>query len=481
MDVDRNPRASNQPERQIAALGRVFALCMLVAAGMLGYWGLVRGPELAARADNPRWIERERRIRRGSILDRQGRPLVESMAGPLRTWERVYRVPEAAPVVGFSSIHLGTGGIEGAYNDELRGQADRAPPSTLVERLRDELMPRASAGVSVTLTLDLELQRAASRALEGRTGAVVLLDVRSGEILAMASSPTFDPNQIEAQWDVLPFSPDKPMLNRATQGLYPPGRIFQTVTLAEAIQRGLAQPDTLFADETGILLEVDPPISCPADPPATSFSLSEAYRWPCSVLFARLGLEIGSVHLADAARRMGVGQAGALPIEVETGEFLQGGLWGSRVTGLTAMGEGEVLVTPLEMALVWATIAADGQRPTPRLVLAVGGEAAHSPSAQPAIHASAARMAGQVLAEAYQSGAAGTDLPLVGGPAGIAGVARRADARIPGAPDHAWFVGYAPADAPHVAVAVIVEHAEDAWGVAAPIGVRMLDRALHAD
>jgi peptidoglycan glycosyltransferase len=454
---------------------------MLAAAGMLGYWGLVRGPALAARADNPRWIERERRIRRGSILDRQGRPLVESVAGPLRTWERVYRVPEAAPVVGYASIHLGTGGIEDAYNDELRGQADRAPPGTLVERLWDELMPRASAGVSVTLTLDQELQRAASRALEGRTGAVVLLDVRSGEILAMASSPTYDPNRIEEQWTALPYSPDKPMLNRATQGLYPPGSIFQTVTLAEAIQRGLAQPETLFTDETGILLGVDPPISCPGDPPATSFTLSEAYRWPCSVLFARLGLEIGSIHLADAARRLGVGQAGALPIEVETGAFLQGGLWSPRVTGLAAMGEGDLLVTPLEMALVWATIAADGQRPIPRLVLAVGDEAVRGPSPQPALHASAAQMAGQVLLEAYQAGAAGTDLPPDGGPSGIAGVARRADPRIPGAPDHAWFVGYAPADAPRVAVAVIVEHAEDAWGLAAPIGVQMLDRALHAD
>jgi peptidoglycan glycosyltransferase len=446
---------------------------MVVAAGMLGYWGLIRGPELIAREDNPRWIEHERRIRRGSILDRYGRPLAQSEPGPIRTWERIYLAPEAAPVVGYASISLGTGGIEDAYNTELRGEFPDDRPDTLVERIQAELMPRASEGVSVTLTLSRDLQVAASEALDGQIGAVVLLDVHTGDVLAMASQPTYDPKQIESQWSSLAYGRDKPMLNRAAQGLYPPGTIFQTVTLAAAVQQEIAEPDTAYTDETGILLTVDPPISCPNEPPAVTFTLSEAYQWPCSVLFAQLGLEMGSVRLADAARQLGIGQAAHLPIEVSTGERLQGGLWDASVTGRTAMGQGDLLVTPLDMALVMATIANDGQRPLPRLVLGVGTELAPDPTFHSALDSKNARLVGQVLVDAYQAGAAGTGLPRTG----IAGIAREVDPGILSAPDHSWFVGYAPTDAPQFAVAVIVEHAEDSWEIAAPIGVRILKLA----
>ena len=484
MGRERTSLAPPGPERLIASLGAAFAVCIVLAAGMLGYWGLIRGPELVARADNPRWIEQERRIRRGSILDRHGRPLVQSEPGPLRTWKRVYLAPEAAPVVGYASIHLGTGGIEDAYNAELRGEWAGGAPGTLIGQLRADLMPRAREGVSVTLTLDQDLQRAASQALAGRVGAVVLLDAQRGDVLAMASQPTYDPNQIEAQWSSLAYGLDKPMLNRGAQGLYPPGTIFQTVTLAAAVEQGLARPDTAHRDETGIVLSVDPPLACPVDPPAVSFTLSEAFRWPCSVIFGRLGLELGPVRLADAARQLGIGQAASLPIGVSTGELLQEGPWSASMTGRTAMGQGDLLVTPLDMALVMSAIANGGQRPTPRLVLVVGGEPAPEPELHHALHPESAALVGQVLADAYQAGAAGTGLR----PAGIAGLARAVASGVPGAPDHAWFVGYAPAggadapaDAPRYAVAVIVEHADDAWGVAAPIGVRMLELAQQAE
>jgi cell division protein FtsI/penicillin-binding protein 2 len=129
------------------------------------------------------------------------------------------------------------------------------------------------------------------------------------------------------------------------------------------------------------------------------------------------------------------------------------------------------------MALVFSTIANGGQRPTPRLVLAVGETPAVEPRSTGVLNPSAASMASQVLVDAYQAGAAGTGLPQTG----IAGTARRTAPGIPGAPDHAWFVGYAPVDAPRYAVAVLVEHAEDAWGLAAPIGVQILELAQSSN
>jgi peptidoglycan glycosyltransferase len=468
------------PERRIAQLGAVFAIGILAAALALGYWGVARAPALIARDDNPRRIERERRVRRGDIFDRQGRPLVRSEPGPNGTWERVYLAPEAAPVVGYYSINLGTGGVEGAHDPEIRGEPEPGQPGASAERMRDDLLHRHPAGVPVTLTIDLDLQRTANQALGARAGAVVLLDVQRGDVLAMVSHPTYDPNTLEADWPDLVRASDKPMLNRASQGLYPPGPIFQTVTLVAAMQEGLAGPTTVFTDDLGVILTVDPPISCPSEPPQGAFTLAEAYSWPCSVLFARLGLEMGGERLADYATQLGVGRPLDLPVEVSTGQLLERGVWSDLLAGRTAMGQGEVLVTPLEMALMTATLANDGLRPVPRLVRAVGGQglpaggglpAGEAP--QPVLSPQVAQQARAVLAQAYQAGRRGTSLPV----ADVAGLAGSADSGQPGAPPHAWFIGYAPAAAPRYAVVVIVEHGERGWQVAAPIGVRVLEQA----
>jgi len=457
-------------ERQIAHLGLVFALLALAAALGLGYWAVIRAPALVARVDNPRRIEVERRVRRGDILDRQGRPLARSdptAPGANRmgqTWERTYPVPEAAPVVGYYSINLGTGGIEDAYDAPIRGAYD-APmggaggdgPAMALQRLVDDLLHRHRAGVTVTLTLDLDLQRAAGEALGDRAGAVVLLDARGGDVLAMVSEPTYDPNTLEADWPDLVRAPNTPMLNRAAQGLYPPGLVFQTITLAAAIEEGLAEPSTVFTD-----------------PPAERYTLAEAYTWPCCVEYARLGLKMGGERLADYATRLGVGHPLDLPIELATGQLLERGVWSDLLAGRTAMGRGEVLVTPLEMALATATIANDGLRPVPRLVLAVGGVAL-PPAGEPqrALSERTARLVRDVLAEAYPIGRRGTALPL----ADVAGWAGPADSGRPGAPPHAWFIGYAPASEPRYVVTVIVEYGQDGWQAAAPVGVQVLERA----
>jgi peptidoglycan glycosyltransferase len=286
-------------ERQIRQLGIVLSICFLLTAAGLGYWSLIRAPELVGRAYNPRWIEAERRVRRGDILDRAGRPLVRSEPGPLGTWQRVYLVPEAAPVVGYYAINHGTGGIEHAYDAQIRGARTLSP----IDRLRADLLHLHPAGITVTLTIDVDVQQAASRALGEQMGAVVVLDVQDGDILAMVSNPTFDPNSLEVDWPLLNRSRDKPMLNRATQGLYPPGLVFETITLAATIAEGVAQPTTAFTDELGVLLSVEPPISCPSSPPRKQFTLAEAYLWPCNVLFARLGLELGGAPGSGQAAR----------------------------------------------------------------------------------------------------------------------------------------------------------------------------------
>jgi peptidoglycan glycosyltransferase len=456
-------------ERHIAWLGRVLMLCFVAMALGLGYWSLIRSPALVARDDNPRSIESERRIRRGDILDRHSRPLARSEPGSSGTWERIYLVPEAAPVVGYASIDFGTSGIEGAYNPELRGDQDLSG----TERFWSKLLHIYSTGVDIRLTIDLDVQQVASDALDERTGAVVVLDARSGDVLAMVSKPTYNPNTLEEDWPTLQFDPDNRMLNRAAQGLYPPGVVFETLTLAAVLQEGLAEPTTVFTDELGVVLDVEPPIACPSDPPKTQFSLAEAYTWPCSVLFARLGLEMGGEQLADYVTRLGIGRSVDLPLDVSSGQVLERGVWTELLAARTAMGRGEVLVTPFEMALVVATAVNDGVQPAPRLVLDVGSEPGPVKPARPVLSAETARHMRDMLAQAFVVGRQAASLPA----ADVAGRGGSADSGLPGAPPHAWFVGFAPVAQPRYAIAVIVEHGNQGWEVAAPIAIQVLAQA----
>lgn len=457
-------------ERQIGALGRVLAVCFAAMALGLGYWSLVRSPSLVVRSDNPRLIEAERRVRRGDILDRNGKPLVRSEPRAYGVWERVYPLPDGAPVVGYASIDHGTGGIEDAYDTQLRG-TDLTSPG---EQLRARLLHLHPAGVDVRLTLDMDLQRAAAEALGDRRGAVVLLDVQSGEILSMVSRPTFDPNTLEADWPRLQSDPDKPMLNRATQGLYPPGVVFETLTLVAALETALAEPTSVYTDELGVVLDVEPPISCPSTPPSTQFTLAEAYAWPCSVLFARLGVELGGEQLADHVTRMGIGRPLELPLDASTGQVLARGVWSKLLAARTAMGQGEVLVTPLEMALVISAIANDGLQPVPRLVLEVGGEP-ETPTAahRQVMSAETARQVRAIIEQDY----AGNDRPVSLPEADVAGRAGTADSGLAGAPPHAWFIGYAPIAQPRYAIVAIVEHGNNGWEVAAPVALQVLQAA----
>ena len=463
----------NDIERQIVALGHLMALCFVAMALGVGYWSILRSTALVARDDNPRYVEAERRIRRGDILDRNGQPLARSEPGPNGTWERVYLVPEAAPVVGYASIDHGTGGIEASYDGELRGDRVQTP----VEQWRDKFLHIYPQGVDVQLSLDTEAQRVAAQALEAHTGAVVLLDARTGDILAMVSQPTFDPNTLEEDWPQLQFNPDKPMLNRAVQGLYPPGLVFETLTLAAVLEEGLAQPTTVYTDPLGVVLDVEPPISCPTDPPKETFSLAEAYTWPCSVLFARLGLQLSGDQLANHITRLGIGRPIDLPLELSSGQILERGVWTDLIVARTAMGRGEVLVTPLEMAMVVAAVANDGMQAPPRLVLQIEGQPASAPTApREVLTKKTAQQVQAILAQAIA--VRQNDIPLSA--SGIAGRAGTADSGLPGAPPHAWFIGFAPIQNPRYAVAVIVEHGSEGWQVAAPIGIQALNQAIAA-
>ncbi|MGF1506906.1 MAG: penicillin-binding transpeptidase domain-containing protein, partial [Anaerolineae bacterium] len=224
----------------LTRIGIVLAAAFAVVALTLGYWSLVESPTLIARDDNPRRLLAEQRIERGSILDRDGSVLAESTIDPeAGLYERIYPVPAAAPVVGYYSLRFGTSGIEDAFDAFLRGETIRTPEEEAV----DTMLGRAPVGGDVRLTLDSDLQQAATTLMAGETGALVLINSETGAILALDSEPLFDPNTLDEEWDALTQDPAAPLLNRATQSLYQPGTILQSVIYGTALDYHVVQLD----------------------------------------------------------------------------------------------------------------------------------------------------------------------------------------------------------------------------------------------
>lgn len=441
--------------RSLVVLACALGLALLMLAVACGYWSVARGDWLVARDDNPRRVEYERRIVRGRILDREGTVLADVEVGPAGIVARSYPVPEAAPVVGYASLRYGTGGVEAAFDEVLRGEGRL----TAWEVAWSDLLHRPPEGRDVQLTVDARCQRAAQAALAGRGGAAVLLDSETGDVLALASDPTFDAARLDELWDELREDPDAPLVNRATQGLYQPGAALETIVLAEVLDRGLALIVDPAPQLTATLALNGVEVGCREAP--ISPDLLGAYRAACPTVFAALGEELGSAGTQAAVARWGLVTPPSFEVPTEAGT------WSLEDVGLEAAGQGNFTASPLQMGLVAATLANEGTTPALRLALRVetsdGGwrELERVGAPRSVIAPDVAR----TLLQAWQPH--GDDV------LGHLGTAVAGEGR----PPHAWFLGVAPAGAPRYAVAVLLEHPADPEA-AGEVGRALLEEAL---
>ncbi len=469
---------------------RLSGLCLIgftVAAAATFYWGFLRAPDLAARPDNLRRVAYDQRLRRGRILDRRGLVLAETVFDEDGLPTRKYPYPDAAPVTGYQTWRYGagssdratygSGGAEAAYDAALRGDIGLSPR----ELLSAQVLHRPQQGRDVELTLDARLQTYAAQQLGESEGAVVVVDAASGAVRALVSRPTFDPVELDSPQ---PGSDGAPaLLNRATQGLYPPGSTWKTVTLAAALQEGLVTPDTVVADggvkeSFGGFL-----IGCDNNPESVlTFDIAHAFGWSCNVTFARLGVELGEARYRTYAERFGLGEAPPFPLPTAAGSLTDSDDMSEPELASAAFGQGEVLVTPLNMALVAAAVASGGNLPVPHLLNDIPGVRHRSIAddrgtwRRAVTRATADQMRRIMVISARdgwaRSAATGRGITL-GGKTGTAQLAE-------GEP-HAWFIGFAPGTEPTIAVAVIVVNGGEGSAVAAPIGGRVLERALELE
>jgi len=329
----------------------------LVALALLtGWWTTVRQPDLVARIDNPRWYISDRYVARGELLDRNNQPLART-AGPPGQLERIYEHIPLSPTIGYNSPLYGRTGLEAGLNEELRGLSR----PTEVVLVNDLFTGQPPPGLDVRLSLDLNLQRQADELLGDHTGALVLLNAQTGEILAMVSHPYYNAMNLEEDWTELLQDESAPLLNRATQGQYQPGTslgpFLLTYLYASQSLPPVPQELSYQSDEGTWTCAVEPA------PPLTPGDLV-ANGCPAPLVF--LSQEIGLEGLRSLLTSLGFYERPDLPLGMAVPTTPTIGQ-----LDMAAIGQDHLTVTPLQMSLAAAALTNGGLRPEPQLVLAV--------------------------------------------------------------------------------------------------------------
>jgi peptidoglycan glycosyltransferase len=476
----------NAPLRRVAISVLVLFTLLIIN---VNYIQVVRSDELRNNASNTRVLAEEYDRERGAIVV-AGNPVAESVpTGDRLTYLRQYpQGPLYAAVTGYYSLIYSRTGIERAENDLLAG----SDPRLFVRRLADLFTGRDPAGGDVVLTLDPAVQQAAMAGLEGVTGAVVALDPSTGAVLGMASTPTYDPTQlsshdpaaIRAYWEQLNQTSPDPRLNRAIGDNFPPGSLFKVIVSAAALEDGytpdtvIPAPDVLTLPNTSTTLENFNGSTCS---PNGEQPLIQALTISCNTAFAQLGIDLGEEKIRDMAEAFGMdGESFDIPLQVEPSSI--GDIESEAALGQTSIGQRDVRMTPLQAAMVAAAVANDGTLMRPYLVdqvrapdLSVLDQTDPEVFSEPVSEEIANQLTEMMVSVVENGSGRAAQIPgvQVAGKTGTAQV--REDV-----PDHNWFIGFAPADDPQIAVAVFVANGGGTGGdVSAPIAQRVLQAYLE--
>lgn len=446
-------------------------------------------------ASNPRLRLRSLEMQRGRIFDAEGRVLADTVQREDGTYERTWPELSTAPLIGYYSPEMyGLTNIEAEYDEYLSGTNGGNP----AEEWLNGLLNEQQRGYDLELTIDLDLQNLAAALMDGRPGAVVLMDAETGEVLTMYGAPVFDPNQlyanlgqqsdeeiaaIEAYWAELNTGPNTPLVFRPTDGLYNPGSTFKSVTAAAIIDSGQATLDTIYRDEG--VFEVDGRIieelNRP-DPNKVNWTLEESYAYSLNVVFAQLGLQLGSQEMWDYAQRFGFGEAIPFDFDVVRTQVADSRdeLNNRALLADTGFGQGQILASPLQMAMVVAAVVNDGVMMQPMVVDRVLGEGGKvledfgDDDWRRAISGDSAAAVRDLLLATVEYGyseAAAIEGLTVGGKTGTAELGE-------GEP-HSWFTGFAETGDRTLVVSVIVEHGGPGSQAALPVGRALLDAAFQ--
>jgi peptidoglycan glycosyltransferase len=464
----------NAPLRRVSISVLVLFTLLILNAN---YIQVVRSDELREDQGNTRVLAEEYNRERGSIIVGGNEIALSVPTDDTLNYLRQY--PDGrlwAAVTGYYSVIYGNWQMERAQNEVLSG----TDPRLTFRRLTDLFTGRDPQGGDVILTLDPAVQQAAMAGLDGVTGAVVALDPRTGAVLGMGSTPTYDPNElsshdpdaIRAYAEELESLDRDPRLNRGIGDNFPPGSVFKVIVSAAALEEGyepdtvIPAPDVLTLPNTSTTLENFGGSACAAN---EEQPLIDALTVSCNTAFALLGVELGEDKVRDTAERFGIdGEERQIPLDVVPSEV--GDIADDAQLAVSSIGQQDVRITPLQGAMIAAAVANDGQLMTPYMVDQVRApdltviDRTEPEVLSEATSADVANDLTEMMRSVVENGsgqAARIDGVQVAGKTGTAENA---------GPDHNWFVGFAPADDPQIAVAVFVANGGGTGGdVSAPI------------
>lgn len=482
--------------RQIVQLFGLVVVLFAVLVGFTSYWSVFEAQALKEKDANKRPLLEQQRIERGRILAADGTVIARSVAkGRGDDLRYVRRYPEGSLYghpIGYSFVNRGDSEFEQFHNDQLVGEE-----SEFVSLL-DELRGQTQAGNDVVTNLDPEAQRVALSALEATGyGAVVGIEPSSGRVRVMASNPSFDPNLVPDDYSELNNDDiARPLYNRATQGQYPPGSTFKVVTAAAGLDSGVIGPETTIDAPATIEVEANP-LSNSDGSSYGSIPLETALTNSVNTWFAQLGERVGSDTLFEYMDAFGFGSTPAIDLPAD--QLSESGVYSERAllgrgdaidVGRVAIGQERLLVTPLQMAEVAAAVANGGSQMKPQIwsrVVDPDGRVTESldPSqySRPMDEETAAELT--TAMEDVVSEGTGTKAAIPGVPvAGKTGTAETPFNESCGGGDlnQAWFIGFAPADEPEIAIAVSIECTSSFGGeLAAPIFREVAEAILNGD
>jgi len=494
--------------RQLTRLALVAVVLLVTLVVATTYWQAWAAGGLQDRQDNAVELVAQLQVARGLILGDNGRTLFAANRKERRNGQTLFfrRYPQkglAAQTVGYSTSARTQTGLEESLNDYLTGANTNL--SNAIRRQLNQLGGATVHGNNLVLTIDPAAQALAVQQLGGRCGAVVAMNPRTGAILTMASSPTYDPNQIDKKGGYAKIVKLKgacgdgsALLNNATAGLFTPGSTFKMVTAAAALDSGAFTPTSIFRDP-GYCIEYGKKVSNAGNPDQKGpeafgrVTLAQGFQHSINSVFCNVGKKIGAATILEYMKKFGF--YSTPPLETPANERAPSGLYYNGKLeypkhpetavdpGRLAFGQEHLAVTPLQMLLVASTIANGGVVPRPYVVQRiVGPDGSTIHYTRPdnlgrAIKASTAADLTQMMISVVQAGT-GTAAQIPGVQvAGKTGTAETAVNRV----YTAWFVCFAPADDPQVAVAVVLEKQLNGFGgaVAAPIAKLVLQKLLH--
>ena len=482
----------NKELKRVSAVVLALFLALFVSSSVIQVFAV---DSLKADHRNVRVLYDSFSTERGAILV-DGVPIAESVPvdDPYSFLRTYSNGPVYSAVTGYLTLNQGNTGLESALNQYLSGTAN----AQFIDQVNALISGQSPKGASVELTLDATVQQAAWDALGDNTGAIVAMDPTTGEILAMVSKTAYDPNQLSAhdkssviidRYKTLLADPRDPLVNRAIAGdLYHPGSVFKLIMTAAALEGGDYTPDSEFPNPPQLQLPQSNSFisnvegaNCGGTPTAT---IATALRLSCNIPFAQLGVALGEDRIDDMAKAFGFGQSVKIPMAATPSVYPSG--MDQAQLMLSSFGQYDDKVTPLQMAMVSAAIANGGTLMQPTLVKRIVAPdftvlQKENPTvfSNPISRTTATTMT-QMMVNGVANGAA-SNARISG--VDVAGKTGTAENGV-GQPYTLWFTGFAPADNPQVAIAVVVENSggltRNAFGntVAAPMAKKVLEAVL---